>query len=171
MVMGVLFKGGKNVLGDLLGRITQAGASTGGGTLSRFEMPRLPGGGGGSTGGFELPPYQVPSGSGGGGGGGFDLPPFGSGRGGGAGFPLPGPSETNLPGPSGGDNPYGDIGDILRRGGGGAGILATIIRSIFGSMLGRGGGGSNWLGWLIKLIVAKYGWRIVMAIFRGFLRR
>jgi hypothetical protein len=49
-------------------------------------------------------------------------------------------------------------------------MLAQIIRSIFGSMLGRGGG-SGMLGWLFKLLIARYGWRIVQAIFRGLLRR
>jgi hypothetical protein len=87
-----------------------------------------------------------------------------------SGFPLPGP-DINNPLPGGPDgNPYGDLGDIVRRGGAGSGMLAQIIRSIFGSMLGRGGG-SGMLGWLFKLLIARYGWRIVQAIFRGLLRR
>ena len=94
------------------------------------------------------------------------------------GTPLPLPGDS---GPSGGgwkgNNPYGDIGDIVRGGGQSGGLLATILRSIFGSIIGRSAApagrssGGGWMGWLIKLIVMRYGWRIVTGLFRGILRR
>jgi hypothetical protein len=107
----------------------------------------------------------------------------GGGMGGGMSGNLPNQSPLPLPGnvpnlPSGGNNPYGDLGDILRKGGiqipfpmpgggsggGGAGgdVLSNIIRSILGSLLGFGGGaGGGVMSWFIRMIVMKYGWAIL----------
>ena len=60
--------------------------------------------------------------------------------------------------------PYGDLSDILRRGGGGSGSLASIIRNIFGGMLGFGSKGV--VGWIIRLILIRYGWRIFAWVVR-----
>jgi hypothetical protein len=153
MLMGSLFKGGAGPLGDILSRLPQIGGGGGGSGGGGHGIPRLPGGGGA------------------GGGGGLNVPGFPTGGGGGGGSPLPGPNMGGgSPFPGGGNNPYGDLGDVIRQGGGNSGIVASIVRSIFGSLLGRSGG-SGWLGWIVKLIVMRYGWRIVTAIFRGMLRR
>jgi hypothetical protein len=68
-------------------------------------------------------------------------------------------------GDGGGDNPYGDLSDIIRRGGwqipggqsgtggvSGAG-LGQIVRSILGQLLGFQNRG--FLGWLVNLILIK----------------
>jgi hypothetical protein len=92
------------------------------------------------------------------------------------------------------DNPYGDLSDILRRGGfripsgsgrrtgapdaggpveagGGGDLLSNIIRNILGSVFGNSGGrGSGLIGWIIRLIVLRYGASIVRSILRRFLR-
>jgi hypothetical protein len=182
-----------DIFGEILKRLPQGGGAPQGG-----------GGPSGNTGGgYGIPPLPggsnpQPQGGGGSGGGGFQIPGFpevrgdapggqmGGPSGGGAwgGGQPPGGSPLPVPGDSGptgggwkGNNPYGDIGDIVRGGGQSGGLLATILRSIFGSIIGRSAapagrtGGGGWMGWLIKLIVMRYGWRIVTGLFRGILRR
>lgn len=120
--------------------------------------------GGGSTGGFELPHGElpdggypmppIPGGTGGRGGSTGSFPaPQGGGMGGGSGSPLP------LPGGGGGNNPYGDLSDILRRGGqiGGA-PSGGLVRNILGSLLGFRGG---LMSWLFRLIVMRFGWGLL----------
>ena len=82
-------------------------------------------------------------------------------------FPLPGPGGSR-----GGDNPYGDLSDILRRGSRlpdgaapGGGGLWSIVRSVLGSALGFGNRGI--LGWLIRLVVMRWGWTILRRILTG----
>ena len=85
-----------------------------------------------------------------------------SGKGAFPGSPLPLPGEHSLP--SGRtSNPYSDIGDVLRRGGRGGSSLWTIARQVLGSALGFQSKGV--IGWFIRMLVARYGWRIVKAIF------
>lgn len=122
-------------------------------------------GGGGMGGGFELPKGEMPMPQ-----GGYPMPPIpgGSPSGGGTGsFPAPGQTQEHgnplplpLPGPQpGGNNPYGDLSDILRRGGsvpGASGSLGGIVRSILGGLLGFGGRGI--MGWVIRLLVMRFGW-------------
>ena len=85
--------------------------------------------------------------------------------------PLPGPGDNyRLPGDagggrSGGGGPYGDLSDILRRKGPniGTGGLGKVIRDLLGGMLGFQRGGI--LSWIIKLIIVRYGWRIIKFVF------
>lgn len=81
------------------------------------------------------------------------------------GFPLPGPR---------GDNPYGDLSDILRRGGRmpapagetfGAGGLWSIVRQVLGGALGFGKRGI--VGWIIQFIVVRWGWKLLQRILLG----
>lgn len=99
-----------------------------------------------------------------GGGGGLSLPRAG------AGGPLsiPDLDRINLPsGGGGGNNPYGDLGDVLRRGGGGAGAggLGTIIRNILGGLLGFGTKGGM-ISWIIRFVVLRWGWSILKFVLR-----
>lgn len=122
-------------------------------------------------------------------------------------LPVPGDDVPGM-GPHK-DNPYGDLSDILRRGGfrlpegfpfplpggrsggsapqanprpqypadegsvaAGGGLLANIIRSILGSVLGSGRSGSGGLiSWIIRLIVMRYGAKILQGILRRILGR
>jgi hypothetical protein len=52
----------------------------------------------------------------------------------------------------------------LRRGGGGTGSLASVIRNIIGSLLGFGSKGV--VGWIVRLILIRYGWRILAWVVR-----
>ncbi len=173
-----------DIFGEILRRLPQGGGSPqsggGGSAGGGYGIPNLPGGSSpqgqsGGGGGFQIPGFPEVRGDAPGGGGWGGAPAGGQPRGG---APLPVPSDS---GPSGGgwrgNNPYGDAGDIIRGGGQSGGILATILRSIFGSIIGRSAAptgrasGGGWMGWLIKLIVMRYGWRIVTGLFRGMLRR
>lgn len=63
--------------------------------------------------------------------------------------------------------PYGDLSDILRRGGGsgaGGGGLASIIRNVLGGLLGFGSKGI--VSWIIRFVVMRYGWRILSWVVR-----
>ena len=91
--------------------------------------------------------------------------------------PLSVPGD-DIPGAGGGGrrsgSPYGDLSDILRRGGrnarmpqGQGGSLGNILREILGSALGFRSKGI--LGYIIQLIVFRYGWRILSWIFNRFL--
>ena len=116
------------------------------------------------------------------------LPQMGGGAGGGGqgrggrAPPSPPPTGTRgggmLPGPDGsapsGRNPYGDLSDIIRRGGRDASVggspLWRIVRNIIGAALGFQSRGV--MAWLVRLIVLRYGWTILRTIFsRVLLRR
>ena len=143
-----------------------------------YPMPPIPGSNDGSgreartprSGtGFDLPPSSPPA-------GGYPMPPippapeddYGSGRGGGSAFPFP------LPGPGGrnADNPYGDLSDILRRGGrlpsgdqaGGRG-LGSVVRDTIGGAVGFGRKGI--VGWIIQLLLLRWGWTFLRRILFG----
>ncbi len=75
-------------------------------------------------------------------------------------FP-PTPDLESLPGKSG---PYGDLSDILRKGGQGSGGLSGTIRDLLGGLLGFKSKGV--VGWLIRLILVRYGWRILTFVVR-----
>lgn len=103
--------------------------------------------------------------------------------------PLPIPGE--IPGLGRNNNPYGDLSDIIRRGGielprgggstrspggggsgdvqlpQGGGALDTIIREVLGGILGFQSK-SAW-GWLIRLIVVRWGWGFIQSILRRLL--
>ncbi len=97
--------------------------------------------------------------------------------GGGASLPLPeypgrggwgtGGEARAEPQPS---NPYGDLSDIIRRGGAapeaaaGGGALWRIVRGLIGGALGFQSRGI--LGWLFRLIVLRFGSSILRTIFR-----
>ncbi len=104
------------------------------------------------------------------------LPQAGGGRGqtSGGGFPFPSPSAsgtggTMLPGPEAmgapGRNPYGDLSDMIRRGGGqvGGGSLWNIVRSVLGGLMGFRS--NSIVGWIIRMVVMRYGWSIARFIF------
>jgi hypothetical protein len=59
--------------------------------------------------------------------------------------------------------PYGDLSDILRKGGGSGGLSGTI-RDLLGGLLGFKSKGV--VGWLIRLILVRYGWRILTWVVR-----
>lgn len=141
-----------------------------------FDLP-LPRDDRGPGGGFELPRADLPPA------GGFPLPPMPPSSETDRQMPSGRPSDTRygdplpfpLPGPGGsrgGDNPYGDLSDILRRGSRlpdgaapGGGGLWSIVRSVLGSALGFGNRGI--LGWLIRLVVMRWGWTILRRILTG----
>lgn len=98
--------------------------------------------------------------------------------------PLPVPGER--PGLGRDRNPYGDLSDIIRRGGvklprtkpapvpGGGGIelppgggLDSIIRDVLGGILGFQSKGV--IGWIIRLIVVRWGWGFIQSILRRLL--
>jgi hypothetical protein len=155
MVMGALAKGAGGTLGEILGKITGAG-----GRAAPAPVPRAPA------------PSPVPK-----------LPETGGGWTGGGGStygesPLPIPGD-DIPGLGRANNPYGDLSDIIRKGGtslpgggsaGGGGALSTIIRSVLGALLGFQSRG--FIGWLVRLVVMRWGWGIVRwLIGRVLLRR
>jgi hypothetical protein len=96
--------------------------------------------------------------------------------------PLPLPGER-VPGMQGeGDNPFGDLSDIIRRGGGlpgdagmgsapvGGGMLWTIVRNILGGALGFQGRGI--MGWIVRMIMMRFGYGLLRTILgRLILRR
>lgn len=78
-------------------------------------------------------------------------------QGGGGQLPLP------LPGGQAG-NPYGDLADILRRGGSGVGRpsgggLGGAVRDMIGGALGFKNSGV--MSWLVRLLVMRYGWGLL----------
>jgi hypothetical protein len=138
--------GGRSPMEDWGGRSSESptGGSSGGFGLPRIELPR--------EGGYPLPPIPAEPH------GGRD-----DGRQTGGDPPGGGPLPFPLPGP-GGNNPYGDLSDILRRGAGGqstvgGGGLWSIVRSLLGSALGFGGRG--FIGWALRLLVMRWGWTIL----------
>jgi hypothetical protein len=95
------------------------------------------------------------------------------------------------------DNPYGDLSDILRRGGfrlpggqqqprggearpsprdypdegsagGGGDLLGNIIRNVLGSVLGGGRGGGI-ISWIIRFVILRYAAKFLPAILRRIL--
>ena len=170
ILMGMLFKSGQGPLGDVLGRLPDI-MKGGQRTPSPGPMPD-------ST-GFPIPtpsePTQPRRNS--------DFPelpnslprdgttpyPVPTDR---SQFPFPGPNVDPRPQATPQSNPLPDLSDILRGGGQNSGVLAGIVRSIFGGMLGRNsGGGGSWLGWIVKLLVLRWGWKLVTGIFRSVLMR
>lgn len=169
------------------GRSGQSGQQDGG-----FGLP-LPGGRGGTAGGWPsssgrgagLPmpdeddqtgnPWRLPSGN--------QRPMGDPSNNQGSPLPLPGDTIPSLPRNS--ENPYGDLSDILRRGGFGGGsksapggstqvplpiptnmgggMLWSLVRSILGGALGFGNRGI--FGWIINFIVMRFGWTILRTIF------
>ena len=81
---------------------------------------------------------------------------------------LPGPEGMQTPG----RNPYGDLSDIIRRGGSAPGASAgsggsplwRMVRSVLGSALGFQSRGV--MGWLLRVVLMRYGWRILTALLR-----
>ncbi len=152
MIMGGMSKSGGGSLGDILSKIPGMPGASGGVSAPRQGqdggwggIPPLPGGGSDST--YRAPPVPSPSA-------------------GGSPLPLPGP-QTPLDS-GGGGNPYGDLSDMIRRGGGGGGIgtsggLPGIIRSVLGSLLGFQSSGL--MSWILRAVVMRYGWSIVRFIF------
>jgi hypothetical protein len=202
ILMGGMSKGVGGGLGDILGKMGggSPGGSAGGGGMTWPQqprsMPQRPSGGGfdlpqstsGTGMGIPMPDgqRQTDGGSTGGwgngtsgSGGGFGIPglppaPTGSrpsvGRSGGSPLPLPGEQVPGMPGNA--DNPFGDLSDIIRRGGnrgGGASIpgmggggLWSIIRSLIGGALGFQNRGV--MGWILNLIIMRFAWPLLRAI-------
>lgn len=91
--------------------------------------------------------------------------------------PMPRSSPAPVPGGSGGvfppgpdldkitrnPGPYGDLSDILRKNSGSGGLAGTI-RDLLGGLLGFKSKGI--VGWLIRLILVRYGWRILTWVVR-----
>jgi hypothetical protein len=150
MIMGGMAKSGGGSLGDILSKIP--GLPGSGPGTSNAPVPKQ----GGGWSGFPLPggstsgpaaPIPVPRSDG---------------------SPLPLPGEHTPLDAGSGSNPYGDLSDVIRRGGGGGGIgtssgLPGIIRSILGSLLGFQSGGL--VSWIIRAVVMRYGWSILRFIF------
>jgi hypothetical protein len=78
--------------------------------------------------------------------------------------PLPMPDLGRIGRNGSADNPYGELSDILRRGGGGSGGLGNVIRDVLGSVLGFRQTGI--IGWILRFIVYRFGWRILTYILR-----
>lgn len=168
MIIGALAKGSGGALGDVISKIPGLGGDQQAGrprqTRRRetddMQIPPLPE----STGGG---PFSLPGGHSGGGGldggGRMGDGSGGSMRGGGdSPLPLPGDNIPGLGGPSG---PYGDLSDIIRKGGpavaAGGGLFA-IVRSILGTLLGFQSRGV--MGWLVRLVVMRWGWGLLRTI-------
>lgn len=113
----------------------------------------------------EIPPAQDTSS----GGWGVELPRTGSSGGGVGGttsggvlLPLPG---DNIPGMQKRSR-YDDLSDVLRRGkvpAPGGGSLFDMLRSLLGRVLGFAPGGI--IGSIIKILIVRWGWRILRSIF------
>lgn len=189
MLMGGLAGKAQGGLGDILSKIPgmpgapPSGGSQGGG---RMQMPRMPQQQDETT---SVPMEQtrwptqtqstpVPDSGG-----------FGGGFGGGSPLPLPGEvprggygRSQGAPHPQtqGGDNPFGDLSDIIRGGKGipggaggaaiGGGMLWGIIRSVLGGALGFSGKGGV-MSWLFRMIVMRYGWGLIKTILMKVLLR
>ncbi len=163
IAMGGLAKSMHGGLGDLLKRLPQLGSKGRGGGASKsarsgsFKRRRQSSASKRNFGGSPLP---LP-GSGASYDGGPDARGYDSDQNKGmSGSPLPLPGGTQA---GEGGNPYGDIGDVLRRGGSGGSTVWTMIRNLLGGLLGFQSKGV--IGWFIKMLVLRYGWRIVKALF------
>lgn len=108
----------------------------------------------------QVPQPQVPQPSGdtgfGGAGGGF----------GGSPLPIPGDAipGINAPGGTQADNQYGNLPDIIRRGGQSVdgNDLGRVVREKIGTTLGFPSTGI--LGWIIRFIVLRWGWGLLRGI-------
>ena len=138
--------------GQRTGRQNDGGMTLPGGGGIGLPMPDMGGNAGGGL--------QMPGGMGGGSGGGMS---------GGSPLPLPGDRMPNFPGR--GDNPYGDLSDILRKGGqiqlpgggsSGGGALWSIVRNILGGALGFRSGGI--LSWLFRMVFMRFGWGLLKTV-------
>jgi Bacterial protein of unknown function (DUF937) len=79
-------------------------------------------------------------------------------------LPIPGNSMPRTPR---GPNPYDDLSDVIRRGEvqvPAGGSIGNVIRGILGSLLGYKGGGV--ISGVIRLMIMKWGWRILQSILR-----
>lgn len=90
--------------------------------------------------------------------GGFGLPTPGSGS------PLPGPEGMSPPG----RNPYGELSDVIRRGGSagntGGSPLWRVIRSVIGAALGFQSRGI--VSWIVRYVVFRFGSSILRTVLR-----
>jgi hypothetical protein len=185
MLMGGLAGKAQGGLGDILSKIPgmsgspQPNGPQGGG---RMQMPRMP----------QSEPASVP----------MEqtrwptqaeptpIPDVGGVFGGGNSLPLPGdpprggygraqgPQQPQAP--QGGDNPFGDLSDIIRGGKGipggaggaavGGGMLWGLIRSVLGGALGFSGKGGV-MSWLFRMVFMRYGWSLIKTIFMKVLLR
>jgi Bacterial protein of unknown function (DUF937) len=117
------------------------------------------------------------------------VPDAGGVFGGGNSLPLPGDpprggygrsQAPQAPQPQTGDNPFGDLSDIIRGGKGipggaggaavGGGMLWGIIRSVLGGALGFSGKGGI-MSWLFRMVFMRYGWGLIKTIFMKVLLR
>lgn len=174
MLMGALSRWLKGGLGDIVAKLPGGVQIPGGGQQPPPSQRRGSEGGYGQ--GFELPKVDVPQ-------GGFPMPPMPGGSGGTpppGGFPMPWPTgpatggspggaPLPLPGPQSdsGQNPYGDLSDILRRGGGDVGSprgggIGGSIRDIIGNGLGFQSKGI--LSWILRAVVLRFGWSILKRV-------
>lgn len=192
LLMGAISRWLKGGLGDVMSRLP-GGNGEGGGPERRQAPSRpMPRGGGGfelpraevPQGGFPMPPIPGSDDTGPmedmrpaprrGGGTGFELPQAEAPQGRYPMPPIPGAPEVDPraadPSAGGGNNPYGDLSDILRRGGGDAGgrSLGGLVRDTLGGALGFRSKGI--LGWIIKAVVLRYGWSLLKRIIGGVLR-
>lgn len=133
-------------LGDIIARLPKSGRSS--------PAPRAPAGGGiedilgripniGVSG--ATPPQPAP---------------------GGTGSMLPGPDGMNRGGPA--SNPYGDLSDIIRRGGSGTQVdgspLWRIVRNALGGALGFQSRGI--MSWIFRMVILRFGWRMLTSMLR-----
>jgi hypothetical protein len=182
MVINAVVKRTSGGLGDILSKLPNMGAgpSTGGGRNSAGNSQTGPGdifskipniggnapinapAGGPSPAGYET-------------GGGFGGSRQATFPGGGAPLPVPQGSEPGDWAHAGGQvptgrNPYGDLSDVIRRGGappdasGGGGALWRIVRGLVGGVLGFQSRGV--MGWLVRLIVFRFGANILRSVLR-----
>lgn len=92
---------------------------------------------------------------------------FGGAGGGGAPLPIPGDRIPGVNAPN--DNPFGNLPDVLRRGGQSVDgrSLGDVVRDQVGSSLGFPK--SGFLSWIIRLIIMRWGWGLVSGILRRLL--
>ncbi len=78
--------------------------------------------------------------------------------------PLPGPEDMDLPR----RNPYGDLSDIVRRGGSGSAVggnpLWRVIRNVLGTALGFQSRGV--VSWILRYVVVRFGSKILRTVLR-----
>lgn len=169
LVIAALSKGAQGGLGDILKKLPDF-AGAGGGAPARAGQRQTPhsqddghtGGDGGLGDIFSkipgLPGGSVPNREP------QSVPSFPTGTSGpfGGGSPLPIPGDR-IPGVNAPANDYGNLPDIVRRGGQSIDgtSLGTAVRNVLGSVLGFQSKG--FLGWAIRLILLRWGW--------GFLQR
>ena len=168
MLMGALSKWLKGGLGDITSRLPSGPYREPAGNQGQtFPMPPLPQGGaqqpGGMGPGIELPRTEMPTGR-------YPMPPIPGGQppeswprqqgpsgNPGSGLPLPLPQEQPA------NNPYGDLSDILRRGGNlGGGNIGGTIRDMLAGALGFKNKGV--ISWLIRLLIMRFGWNILKRV-------